>query len=117
MTTSTLQVPGRGATTEAEGSRACGPLSGRAAAFSEPGLAVPMGPVHPTRAAASPILGAQEMSAPSPGPDRSGVAPSPLRAASAELPPCSGAATPRERPGPAGRSGNAAYSLLQRALT
>lgn len=109
MTTSTLQVRGRGTTAEAEGCRACGPLSGRAAASSEPGLAVPIGPPRPTSAAASPMLGVQGMSPPGPGPGRTGVAPSPLRAAGAELPPCSGAASP-------GRSGNAVHWLLQRTL-
>lgn len=72
MTTSTLQVLGCGAPAEAQGGRACGPRSGRAVASSEPGLAVPVRLPRPTRAAASPALGARRTSPLSPGPSRTG---------------------------------------------
>lgn len=74
MTTSTLQVLGCGAPVEAEGGWACGPRSWRAAASSKPNLGVPVGPPRPTRAAASPALGARVSSPLSPGTGQTGGA-------------------------------------------
>lgn len=72
MTTSTLQVLGCGAPAEAQGGRASGPRSGRAVASSEPSLVLPVRRPRPTRAAASPALGARRTSPLGPGPSRTG---------------------------------------------